>query len=798
MNRKERRAAHKQGKGFGGLSGGASRTPTSANFAVAAEYFRAGRLADAERHCREALSADPSHADSLHLLGMIAFQVGRHAVAIELLGKALASNGRSAECHFNLAQILRAADRLDEAAFHLTQATVLKRDDAAAYIGLGDVLMQQNKVDEAGARYQQALVLDPRAAGAHYGLANVLMQHGELDGAVKHYRRVLALKPDFAEACNNLGIALAAQGQWEEAAVHYQRALALKPQLLDVYRNLARVATATGRMADAVTLARRALAVQETEEGKVFFAQCVAHLPPVLVDTDVRELITRALLEGWGRPGELAGLAIEVVTATEVLAVCIARAAEAWPRRVPARELWSENELTAIAGDRLLIALLESALVPNIALERFLTAARQALLETAAGANAADPVDDNALALFCALAQQCFINEYVFAAGHEENRQVVDLRDCLDAALRSGAVIPTLWPVAVGAYQPLHSLALAETLFERTWPEPVCRLLVQQVREPQAERHFRAAIPALTPVENETSRQVRQQYEDMPYPRWVKTAAVGRPVTLEQFLRSQFPLAPVRRLDRRGQLDVLVAGCGTGQHPIETARRFTGCQVLAVDLSRTSLSYARRKTAELGLTNIDYAQADILELGSLGRSFDLIEASGVLHHLRDPWQGWRVLLSLLRPGGFMNVGLYSALARDDVRAARAYIAEHGFGQSADDIRQCRQELMTFDVGTPLRNVAKYSDLFSTSECRDLLFHVQEHQLTIPEIKAFLAGNNLTFLGFMGPVGRAYGQRFPADKAMADLDRWHAFETENPKAFVNMYQFWIQKPVVVPH
>jgi Tfp pilus assembly protein PilF len=115
MNRKERRAAHKQGKGLGGLSGGAAPTPTSTNFAAAAEYFRAGRLADAERHCREALSVDPSHADSLHLLGMIAFQVGHHAVAIELLGKALASNGRSAECHFNLAQILRAADRLARA-----------------------------------------------------------------------------------------------------------------------------------------------------------------------------------------------------------------------------------------------------------------------------------------------------------------------------------------------------------------------------------------------------------------------------------------------------------------------------------------------------------------------------------------------------------------------------------------------------------------------------------------------------------------------------------------------------------
>ncbi len=239
---------------------------------------------------------------------------------------------------------------------------------------------------------------------------------------------------------------------------------------------------------------------------------------------------------------------------------------------------------------------------------------------------------------------------------------------------------------------------------------------------------------------------------------------------------------------------MLVAGCGTGQHSIETARRFAGANVLAIDLSLTSLSYARRKTDELGLSNIDYAQADILELGSIGRSFDLIESSGVLHHLRDPWQGWRVLLSLLRPGGFMNVGLYSALARDDVRAARAYIAERGFGESAGRHPALPAGADRHSRTAPSCAASPNIPTSSrTSECRDLLFHAQEHQLTIPEIKAFLDENNLVFIGFAGAVAQSYRQRFPEDQAMTDLDRWHAFESENPKAFVNMYQFWIQKP-----
>jgi SAM-dependent methyltransferase len=279
----------------------------------------------------------------------------------------------------------------------------------------------------------------------------------------------------------------------------------------------------------------------------------------------------------------------------------------------------------------------------------------------------------------------------------------------------------------------------------------------------------------------------------MPYPRWLKAAPVGRPVTLGWYLRTQFPQATIADFPSEpSRPDVLIAGCGTGQHAIETGRRFAGANVFAVDLSLTSLSYAVRKTRELGLQNIAYAQADILMLGAIGRRFDVIESSGVLHHLADPAQGWRVLLSLLKPGGFMHIGLYSAIARADIRLARSFIAERGYGSSADDIRHCRQEILASDDGTPLKNVAKYSDFFTTSECRDLLFHVQEHQLTIPEIAAFLRANDLRFIGFGGQPLQDYRRRFPEDQAATDLERWHVFETENPTAFVGMYQFWVQK------
>src|SRR5262249_39550624 len=149
------------------------------------------------------------------------------------------------------------------------------------------------------------------------------------------------------------------------------------------------------------------------------------------------------------------------------------------------------------------------------------------------------------------------------------------------------------------------------------------------------------------------------------------------------------------------------------------------------------------------------AQADILRLGTIGLSFDLIEAGGVLHHMRDWAEGWRTLVGVLRPGGFMHVALYSALARGDVRSAPRLIAQRSYGDTADAIRRCRQELLQSPDGSPLKNVSKYADFFTTSECRDLLFHVQEHQLTISAIRQFLNDNRLTFIGFTGAVAEGY-------------------------------------------
>lgn len=649
------------------------------------------------------------------------------------------------------------------------------------------------------------------------------MQHhqaGRLAEAEECYRKILAADENHFHGLHRLGVLAQQAGRSDVAERLIGKAIALNDRtaayhddassdltilagakrtiarrdLAEAHSNLSIVLMTLGRPIEALRAIQRSLALEETDNTKLLFVRCLQALNSVPADIDVRDNLARALSEPWGRPDDLARFAADVIKHDGKTAACIRRFIDPSTGRRTGQELIPTADLSEICGDPLLRTLLEATFIFDVALERYLTAARDAMLEMASRSAEPRECERDMLRFFCALSRQCFINEYVFACSDQEKELVERLRRLLTEALDSGAPIPELWLVTVAAYAPLAGLPAAHLLARRRWTNAVAQLVAVHVQEAEQERQSRASMPRLTAIDAPVSLAVRLQYEENPYPRWVKASPVGQSTTLAGYLRAEFPNVDLGNAPMAEPPDILIAGCGTGRHSIETARRFKGARVLAIDLSLASLCYAKRKTRELGLKNIEYAQADILRLGAIERGFDVIEASGVLHHLAEPMAGWRVLLSLLRPRGFMRLGLYSAMARQPLAAARAFIAQRGYGPSAEDIRRCRQELMSLEDNTPMANLAQFGDFFSTSACRDLLFHVQEHQISLPEIDGFLRQNRLQFIGFILPtqVWANFRSRFPNDKAMTDLALWHIFETENPTTFTCMYQFWIRK------
>ncbi|MGC1446953.1 MAG: tetratricopeptide repeat protein [Xanthobacteraceae bacterium] len=792
MNRDQRQSSGPPGA-ESPFAAAANATGTIAEqFGAAVAHHQRGALAEAERRYRYILAQVPAHADSLHNLGLIALNSGNAAAAVDLIGKAIAADNRRAEYHYNIALAWRALGRPDQVAAHLERAIALRGDYVLAHLNLGNVRREQGRLAEAVACYERALALAPNSPAARFNLANMLAEQQRFDAAAANYRQVLALEPNHAEAHCRLGAALSAQGHPRDAIPHIERALSLKPDLAGAHEELATAYISAGNVQSAVLAAAHALELNETAEGQALFAQCVI-LANFANDADgrFRKLVRRALVEAWAVPRELSGVCISLIKLDSRVTEMIARANEAWPARLPAQELLNSPAMAALADDVLLHDLLQCDPVTDIGLERLITNVRYALLSAFAAKDAKDcEVDERPLDFCCAIARQCFVNQYVFAMTEDESAQAKRLRDVIDQALAAGTPISAFHLAALGAYFPLYSLANTERLLEKSWPRAVKDLIVQQIEEPAEERRIRATLPALTSIEGEVSRAVREQYEENPYPRWIK----GGP-----------PIQPAI-LNRRPQpvLDVLIAGCGTGIFTTEFARKAPGARFLAIDLSLASLSYAKRMAQGFGLTNVEFAQADITRLGTLGRTFDFIDSSGVLHHIADPWAAWQVLVSLLRPGGIMQIGLYSEMGRRNVVAARALIAERGYRPVPEDIRRIREVVAGAEDGSLLKSISQWSDFFTVSECRDLLFHPQEHRTSLPEIKSFLAANGLQFAGFIldALTSDAFVRRFPEISnlthkarfdAFADLDRWHVFETERPETFAGMYRFWVHKP-----
>jgi len=722
---------------------------------------------------------------------------------------------------FTQAVSLHQAGRVHDAIAHYRQALALKPDLVGAHSNLGTALCELGLWEEAEASYRKALALQPEQAEAHNNLGTVLFEREKLDEAVSHYRIALVLQPNYPEALGNLGAALFRLGDFQNAEACMRRALALAPDYIQALANLGAVLGAQGRFEEAGDVYRRltvispddseglnglaemlsfqgdavmaletilkSLHLRDTREARRIFAEIVRPLRWAGDNAQLRAAMLRAITETWVRPGELWGSAASLIKHGAGTGTCIARAAAAWPRLLTAQDLFGREGPAALARDALFCALLVSAQNTDVEIERFLTMARRALLEVADAGG-----DDAGIAFHAALARQCFINEYVFFCDEEEVNRAAGLRDAMAAALDRGAPVSAMHLLAVASYFPLRPVSGADKLLGLSWPEPVAAVLIQQLREPQEEARLRETIPRLTGIENAVSRLNQQQYEENPYPRWVRIPRLEQAITIAGYLRKRFPLADIRHWDEGKDADILSAGCGTGQLALEIAQSIKS-RVLAVDLSLASLGYARRKAVQQGLSAIEFAQADLLELGAIGRAFDMVECSGVLHHMADPYAGWRALLSHLRPGGFMMVGLYSEAARKGIARAQALVAQHGYGPAADDIRRCRQDLLAMDARQNL-GVAAASDFFGIGSCRDLLFHVRETRTQLPVIDAFLRENDLVFLGFETDAAtlQAYRRRFADDPAATNLRHWHLFETEYPHTFSGMYRFWIQK------
>ena len=395
--------------------------------------------------------------------------------------------------------------------------------------------------------------------------------------------------------------------------------------------------------------------------------------------------------------------------------------------------------LTALAADPLCGLVLTEGFNKNLVLERCLTRARRLLLGWY-------PHEQQRLPklrpLLVAMAHQGFNNEFIWAVTDDEEQAVTALGEELGRVVRTADVGAAELPLLLYAlYRPLaaHPEAAALAVLPLSnFASDLRSLITRTLLEPRNEAELHGSVPTLAGIEDSVSRSVRAQYEESPYPRWLQSTK--SPQSVEERIRKTCPsfVWPVEFNGQRQQ--ILVAGCGTGQHSLQVAMGNPAAEVLAMDLSSASLAYAMRMTERYEVRNVTFLQGDLLALPRLGRKFHHIECAGVLHHIRDHAAAWAVLVDCLHTGGTLRIGVYSKVARLLVSHVRAAIQREGIGTTPAEVRHFRARLLEErEWASLLSLLVRVNDFFSLSMVRDLLFHVQEHQYTVEEIEIIAQG-----------------------------------------------------------
>ncbi|MBT3304948.1 MAG: methyltransferase domain-containing protein [Alphaproteobacteria bacterium] len=629
---------------------------------------------------------------------------------------------------------------------------------------------------------QQILATTPDNPHGHHLTGLTELQRGDAQGAAHHLERAVRGDPNHPDFRLNYGVALEQLGRAEDAAGQYRAALSLgagnSPFAAKAAANLGFMLRRMGDYPGAIEAFEQALSNDPDHVGaQLGFVHILGNLRSPEPSPELEDALVRGV---HLRHANLANLS-EPIAHQLGLKYDFAALRDAVP-------------LDTLAHDPLFIAYLEHCLNTDPEMEFFLTDLRRSLILTPIG-----DITDDALSVATLLARQCFLNEYVWQAGDDEKDRVADLKQHLEDALQQNPGTLRAAATLFALYAPLSNLeerdALA-TLTSEALGAELDELVSLTLRNFLEERDILDKLEMLHPISDETSRAVGAMYEESPYPRWLHAQA-QQPTTIPAFLRGLFPHCTPPSVGAAP--NILIAGSGTGQQVVLVARTHPDATITAIDLSKASLSYAVRMTRALGITNVRFAQADILKLTDLNQTFDMIQSVGVLHHLKEPRAGWRVLSRLLKAGGVFKVGLYSTRGRMGIEACRRTIADEGIGSTPADIARFRRRILSASPDgkdASLREVTLVRDFFTTSMCRDLLFHVHELGTTPKGLADDIAACGLEFIGFEGfedvGINEAYREAFPDDPALTNLDNWEAFEAEHGP-LTDLYQLWCFKP-----
>jgi len=240
------------------------------------------------------------------------------------------------------------------------------------------------------------------------------------------------------------------------------------------------------------------------------------------------------------------------------------------------------------------------------------------------------------------------------------------------------------------------------------------------------------------------TEEVRKFYERMPYPAPLANLDDHRDLYKNpDRRRAEFHLIWPEKQPRENQ-EILIAGCGTSQ-AARYALREPDARITAIDVSDTSLRHTRELQRKYNLENLELQILPIERVREMGRSFDLVVCTGVLHHLQDPDAGLCALRDVLRPGGAMRLMVYASYGRAGIYMMQEYCRLLEVDASETDLQTLGAALKALPPDHPISGLLRRSkDFWRPEAMADALLHPQDRAYTVPEVYAWLDRCGMSF------------------------------------------------------
>ena len=739
-----------------------------------------GELESAISHYENALKIRPELAEAHCNLGIVYKNLGDTKNAIVCYENALKINPDYLNAHMKFGLFLMESGNLVKAENCFKKVIQINPSNSAARINLGNIHLAKLELDTAYDYYKGAFELNPEETDALYNLGIIESKRNDFGSSIDWYSKVLEIQPEHYKALNNLGTMYLKISDLPAAEKCFRSAIDCNPAFPEAHNNLGHVIGLRGKQG-AVDCFKKAIV------NKPSFTHAYLNLAATLesisfasYDSELAAIVLNLVKqENLVRPRAISNAVYSLIKLNPDFANILSI------NNTDDLDKDLNGVLLSLSNLELFVNFIALCPITDLQIGSVLSNLRRATLF-----NVADlEKEPKILKLLSAIAFQCFLNEYIFTVTDEEIRTLKKIETKIVRDIEINSQPNAIEILLLSSYRSLSEYAWANSLL--TVPE-LSDILILQLHNNQEEHTLRESIPSLCEISNDTSAKVKDQYEHNPYPRWIQISAGSSSISISEYVAKNNLRVPEKEILNIEQPSILIAGCGTGQQAIEAAFRYQHREILAIDLSLTSLAYAMRKTEEFGLKSIRYMQADILNLRKLDQKFDLIECAGVLHHMANPMVGWKILAECLNPGGLMMIGLYSDLARQHIAKVRREISQLEVKPTPREMIAFRDNLIG-STEPHHRKLFLVPDFYSLSELRDLVFHAEEHCFTIPQIGECLGELGLTFCGFHNPhILMKFKSIYEDKNAIYDLGKWNDFEQRNPDIFSGMYQFWCQK------